>query len=144
MLDGLAAFESHREVVALLDRLVVLLKDDLRNRAVLMLERKQLGLGLEKTDEVFREIRSHYRILKALGQGLFTAAYLVPTRRLSLKSSSASCASEFAGQPHFRAQFLDLSRRSVHFVHQNLVLTREVRTFPDRGLYYAVRDTSTV
>ena len=47
---------------------------------------------------------------------------------------------ELANLPQIRAQFLDLSRRSIKLVHHNLVLTREVRAFPDRHIYYVVRD----
>jgi hypothetical protein len=74
VLDGLAAFESHPQIVGLLDRLVVLLKGDLRNRTILLLERKRLGLELEAIAALFRDIHSPYRIEKALGQGLFAAA----------------------------------------------------------------------
>jgi serine/threonine-protein kinase len=47
---------------------------------------------------------------------------------------------EFAGQPHTRAQFLDLSKRALLLVHENLVVTRETRAFPDENIYYTVRD----
>jgi serine/threonine protein kinase len=140
VLDGLAAFESHREVVALLDRLVALLRGDLRNRAILLLERKRLGLEVERTAEVFRQIRSPYTIRKALGQGLFTAALLAEDEENQLDVVVRVLRPEFASEPHLRARFLDLARQSVRFVHQNLVLTREVRAFPDLNLYYAVRD----
>src|SRR5262249_38096857 len=76
VLDGLAAFESHPQIVALLDRLVVLLKGDLRNRTILLLERKRLGLELDTMAGLFRDIHSPYRIERVLGQGLFAAAYL--------------------------------------------------------------------
>jgi serine/threonine protein kinase len=140
ILEGLAAFEAHPEVVTLLDRLVTLLKGDLRNRAILLSERKRLGLELEKTAEIFREIRSPYVILKALGQGLCTAAYLARDELTELEVVVRVLRPEFASLPHVRAHFLDLSRRSVRFVHQNLVLTREVRAFPDQHIYFAVRD----
>src|SRR5262249_10596573 len=39
VLEGLNAFETHPQVVALLDRLVVLLTGELRHRTILMLER---------------------------------------------------------------------------------------------------------
>lgn len=140
VLDGLAAFESHREVVALLDRLVSLLQGDLRNRTILLLERKRLGLELERMVDVFRQIHSPYTIRKALGQGLFTAAMLARDEENGLDVVVRVLRPEFASQPHFRARFLDLARQSVRFVHQNLILTREVRSFPDLNLHYAVRD----
>ena len=66
--------EAHPQVVGLLDRLVILLKGDPRNRAILLLERKRLGLELDAVAGLFRDIHSPYRIEKALGQGLFAAA----------------------------------------------------------------------
>jgi len=140
VLDGLAAFEAHRDIVALLDRLVTLLKGDLRNRTILLLERKQQALELERVAELFRESRSPYHIQKALGQGLFTAAYLARDESSELDFVVRVLRPELANWPQIRAHFLDLGRRSVPLVHHNLVLTREVRAFPDRHIYYAVRD----
>jgi serine/threonine protein kinase len=140
VLDGLAAFEAHRDIVALLDRLVTLLRGDLRNRTIFLLERKQQALELERVSELFLDARSPYRIHKALGQGLFTAAYLARDESSELDVVVRVLRPEFANWAQIRAQFLDLGRRSVRLVHHNLVLTREVRAFPDRHIYYAVRD----
>ena len=140
VLDGLAAFEAHRETVRLLDRLVSFLRGELRNRAIFLLDRKQQGLELERVAEVFRESGSPYRIHKALGQGLFTAAYLARDHSNELDVVVRVLRPEFAQDPHVRAEFLDLTRRSVRLVHQNLVLTREVRMFPDQLIFCAVRD----
>jgi serine/threonine protein kinase len=140
VLDGLNAFEAHREVVGLLDRLVVLLRGELRNRAVLLLERKRLGLGLERVAALFREIRSPYQIQKVLGQGLFTETYLARDEATGLEVVVRVLRPEFAAQPHVRARFFDLSNQSVHLVHEKLALTREVRAFPEHHIYFAVRD----
>jgi serine/threonine protein kinase/pSer/pThr/pTyr-binding forkhead associated (FHA) protein len=140
VLDGLAAFEAHAEVVHLLDCLVALLHGELRNRTILLLERKQLGLELDKVAALFRDIQSPYRIEKVLGQGLLTAAYLARTEGGSLEVVVRVLRPEFAAQPHVRGQFMDLAQHSLRFVHHNLVLTREARAFPERRLYYAVRD----
>ena len=140
VLAGLAAFEAHRDVVVLLDRLVSLLKGELRNQAILMLERKQLVLNMEKTAAVFREIQSPYAIDRVLGQGLFTSAYAARDQDDGLNVVVRVLRPEFAGQPAIRARFLDVSRQARRFVHQNLVLTREVRAVPERDLYFAVRD----
>ena len=140
VLDGLAAFEAHREIVTLLDRLVTLLKGDQRNRTIFLLERKQQALDLERIAELFRESHSPYQIQKALGQGLCTAAYLARDESSELDVVVRVLRPELVNSPQIRAQFLDLSRRSVKLVHQNLVLTREVRAFPDRHIYYVVRD----
>ena len=140
ILDGLAAFEAHEEIVRLLDHLATLLKDTFRNRAILLLERKQQGLDFERVAALFRESRSPYQILKPLGQGLFTAAYLARDEPNELDVVIRVLRPEFAAWPRIRAQFLDLARRSVKLVHHNLVLTRDVRDFAERRIYYAVRD----
>jgi serine/threonine protein kinase len=140
VLEGLAAFEAHADVVRVLDRLVVLLRGNLRNRAIFLLERKRLGLELEKVAALFRELRSPYRIHKVLGPGLFTAAYLAREELTGLEVVVRVLRPEFANQPLVRGHFLDLSRRSVRFVHHNLLLTREARAFPDQDIYYTVRD----
>ena len=69
VLDGLAAFEAHREIVTLLDRLVTLLKGDQRNRTILLLERKQQSLDLERIADLFRESRQPIRDPESLGPG---------------------------------------------------------------------------
>jgi serine/threonine protein kinase len=140
ILDGLAAFQAHHQIVHLLNRLVTVLQGDLRNRAILMLERKKLGLELDKVANLFSDMRSPYRIEKALGQGLFTAAYLATAEGSGLKVVVCVLRDEFASQPAMRAQFIDLAHRSVPLVHHNLVVTREARGFPEQNIYYAVRD----
>jgi serine/threonine protein kinase len=140
ILDGLNAFEAHPRVVALFDRLVNLLKGELRNRTILLLERKRLGLGLESVAALFREIQSPYQIQKVLGQGLFTDTYLARDEVTGLEVVVRVLRQEFANQPHVRAAFLDLSNRSVPLVHEKLALTREARAFPDQNIYFAVRD----
>jgi serine/threonine protein kinase len=140
VLDGLAAFEVHPQVVGLLDRLVVLLKGDLRNRTILLLERKRLSLELDAVAGLFRDMHSPYRIEKVLGQGLFAAAYLAHADGTDLAVVVRVLRPEFVGQPHLRARFLDLSKRALQLVHENLVLTREARAFPERQMYFAVRD----
>src|SRR5262249_16327335 len=132
--------EAHPRVVALLDRLVVLLKGELRNRAILLLERKRLGLGLNDVAALFREIHSPYRIQKVLGQGVFTDTYLARNEETGLEVVVRVLRKEFADQPHVRAAFLDLCNRAVPLVHQKLALTRDARGFPERNIYFAVRD----
>jgi serine/threonine protein kinase len=140
VLDGLNAFEAHPQVVGLLDRLVILLSGEVRNRAILLLERKRLALDLEKVVALFGEIRSPYRIERVLGQGLFTASYLARDEGTGLEVVVRVLRPEFANQPQVRARFLDLSNRSVRLVHENLALTREARAFPEQNIYFAVRD----
>jgi serine/threonine protein kinase len=140
VLDGLAAFETHPEIVGLLDRLVTVLKSDLRNRTILLLERKRLGLELSSVADLFREIHSPYRIERALGQGVFTAAYLARADGTDLAVVVRVLRPEVVGQAQLRAQFLDLSKSALQLVHENVVLTREARAFPEKKIYYAVRD----
>ena len=140
VLDGLAAFEAHPRIVSLLDELIPRLHGDLRNRAILLLERKRLGLQLDQVASLFRELKSPYQIQKALGQGLITEAYLADVEGTDLHVVVRVLRPEFVSQPQVRAQFIDLSTQSLRFVHHNLALTREARAFPDRNIYYAVRD----
>jgi serine/threonine protein kinase len=140
VLEGLVALESHRDVVTLLDRLVILLTGDLRNQAVSMLDRKRLVLQMEKTAEVFRSIQSPFRLTRVLGQGSIASAYAARDEEDGLTVVVRVLRPEIVGQPQLRAQFLDLSRQSRRIVHQNLVLTREVRAFPEHDLYFVVRD----
>jgi serine/threonine-protein kinase len=140
VLDGLGAFEAHVEVVALLDRLVTALSGDLRNRAILLLERKRLGLELERVAELFREIQSPYQIDRVLGQGLITASYLAQHVETGWPVVVRVLRPELASQPALRSQFLDLSKKSFSLVHENLLPTREVRAFTDRNFYFSVRD----
>ena len=76
LLEGLAALEAHARVVALLDRLAGRLRAGLRDRALWLLDRKRLALERDRLAEVFREKNSGYEILKVLGPGLYTGAYL--------------------------------------------------------------------
>lgn len=139
ILEGFEAFASHPEVVSFLDRLVVRLRGDARNRAISLLERKRLGLQLEATAAHFREKQGRYRIEKVLGQGRLTASYLARDEEHELDVVVRVLRPEFVSQPHIRAQFLDLGRRCVHLVHQNLVSTRDTCTFPDRNIYCVIR-----
>jgi serine/threonine protein kinase len=140
VLEGLAALEARDAVVALLNRLTVLLRGGLLDKAAFLHARKVAGLELERIADVFRAKQSHYLIERALGAGLFTAAYLARDEFTDLRVVVRVLRPEFAAQPLVRGHFLDLGRRSVHFVHQNLVLTRGVLPFPDRDLYCVVRD----
>jgi serine/threonine protein kinase len=140
ILDGLNAFEAHLRVVDLLNRLAVLLRGDLRNRAILLWRRKQLALELDHVAALFREIHSPYQLQKVLGEGLFTESYLARDEGTGLEVVVRVLSPQFASQPHIRARFLDLSYQSVHLVHEKLALTREARAFADRNIYFAVRD----
>src|SRR5262249_18869060 len=124
----------------LLDRLVVFLKGELRHRAIQILKRKRLGLRLEEVAALFREIRSPYQIQKVLGEGLFTDTYLAYDESTCLEVVVRVLRQDLANQPDVRARFFDLGNQSVHLVHEKLALTREARAFPDRNIYFTVRD----
>jgi serine/threonine protein kinase len=140
ILTGIAAFEAHSDLVNLLDRLVLSLHGDLRNRAILLLERKRLSLDFEQVAASFREKGSSYQLQRVLGPGLFTAAYLARATLTDLDLVVRVLRPEVASQPAIRSQFMELARKSVRFVHQNLVLTRDAGAIPERNIYYAVRD----
>lgn len=140
ILEGLAAIEAQKDVVALLDTLVTLLKGNLWQRAVFLLERKRLGLTFEDIAELFRERESPYELCNVLGAGMFTAAYLATRRTSQLKFVVRVLRPEFASNPRVRQAFLDTSQHSFEFHHQSLVLTRDFGGYPDKALYYIVRD----
>jgi serine/threonine protein kinase len=140
LLDGLTALEAHPDGVALLDRLTQVLQGDLRNRAILLLERKRLALALEATAALFREHHSPFRLVRVLGQGLYTAAYLARHDDADLDVVVRVLLPEYANRARVRAEFLDLGRRAARLVHQNLVRTLDTRALAERGLYYTVRD----
>ncbi len=140
MLDGLAALEAHLRVVGLLDRLAGILRGGLRDRALWLLDRKRLALERDRLAEVFREKNSSYEILKVLGPGLYTGAYLARSELTGLEVVVRVLRPEYAGQPLVRSHFLELGRKAVRLVHQNLALTRDVQAFADRDLYFTLRD----
>jgi serine/threonine protein kinase/uncharacterized caspase-like protein len=140
LLDGLAALEAHLRVVGLLDRLAGVLRGGLRDRALWLLDRKRLALERDRLAEVFREKKSGYEILKVLGPGLYTGAYLARSELTGLEVVIRVLRPEYAGQPLVRSHFLELGRKAVRLVHQNLALTRDVQAFADRDLYFTLRD----
>ena len=140
LLEGLAAFEASPTVVGLLDRLAFLLKDNLRERAIHLLGRKRLGLQQEKTAELLKQFHSPYQILRPLGQGLFTAAYLARHILTEGEVVVRVLRPEFAEQPALRGLFLDLAKRSFQTVHHNLVRGLDVQAFPEHAFYFAIRD----
>ncbi len=140
VLEGLDALKSNPRVVSLLDRLVVLLTGALRMRAFRLLERKRLGVGLEEVKALFEASHSPYQLEKVLGAGLFAAAYLARHQQLpDLQVVVRVLRSEFAGHPLLREEFLELSRRSVLFLHQSLAVTRDVFEYPEQNIYGTVR-----
>jgi serine/threonine-protein kinase len=140
ILDGLEALESHTCIVTLLDHLAALLRGNLRDRAMWLLDRKRLALERERLAEVFRETKSIYEIVKVLGPGTYTGAYLARQEMTGLEVVVRVLRGEFATQPIVRSHFLELGTKAVRLVHQNLVLTREVRSLPASSLYFTVRD----
>jgi serine/threonine protein kinase len=140
ILEGLAALEAHARVVSLLDRLAGLLRGGLRDRALYLLDRKRLALDRERLAEVFHQKNSGYEILKVLGPGLYTGAYLARAELTGLEVVVRVLRPEYASQPLVRSHFIELGRKAVRLVHQNLALTRDVQFFADQDLYFTLRD----
>lgn len=139
ILDGLAAFEARPDLVQLLDRLVDHVSGDLLVRAIALLDRKRLGLGLEAVRELFARISSQYELRRVLGQGLFTAAYLAHDSFADMEVVVRVLLEKFVREPEVRKQFVEVCKQSIKFGHHNLVRTLEVRAFPDDQAYYTVR-----
>jgi serine/threonine protein kinase len=140
VLEGLAAIQADDNIVRLLDSLVTGLKGSLWQRAVFLLDRKRLGLTFDHVADLFREKESPYQLVALLGAGLFTAAYSATRRASQLTFVVRVLRPEFAGDPQVRRAFLDISQRSFDFHHPSLVLTRDFGGYPDKSLYYVVRD----
>ncbi|HUG93653.1 MAG TPA: protein kinase, partial [Planctomycetaceae bacterium] len=140
VLDGLAAIEAHPDSVALLDRLVNVLTGDLRNRTILLVERKRLSLELDTMARLFRERKAPIEIRRVLGQGLFAATFLAEHVLTRQQVVVRVLRRELRADPRIRARFLDLANRSVRYVHENLALVRDVGQFPEHDLYYCLRD----
>jgi serine/threonine protein kinase len=139
-LDGLAAFEAHHETVALLERCVPTLHGHLRNQGLQILERKRLSLNQATVAAHFERMGTQYKVEKALGQGPLTATYKAYRRDLDLTQVLRVLRPEFLGHPDVVARFLDLGRQSTKYVHQNLVLTRDVQTHPKERIHFIARD----
>jgi serine/threonine protein kinase len=140
VLEGLAALEAHPDTVALLDRVELLLRGDVQQRAARLLAHKRLGLEKDRLVRAFRDRHIPYQIDKVLGPGTYTAAWLARVDLAGHEVVVRVLRPEFASRPAVRARFLELGRLAVPLVHQNLVLTREARAFADQDLYFTVRD----
>ncbi len=140
VLDGLAGIEGHRRVVEAVEALIPNLSGALRNRAVLLAERKQLSLEFKTLAEVFQEQNSPIELKKVLGQGLFASSLLAHNTRTGLDLVVRVLRKELAVNARVRAEFTDRMRRATHYVHEHLVLCRDVGDYPRAGLYYCLRD----
>ena len=83
------------------------------NRAIKLHGRKRLALGLEETAALFRQHQIPYRLIRVLGQGLHTAAYLARDDDSDLDLVVGVLLPEYAAQPEVRAEFLDLGKQAA-------------------------------
>ena len=133
------AFEARADLVRLLNRVVNHVGGELLGRATKLCDRKRLGLGLADMVRLFEASRSQYKLKRVLGQGQYTAAYLAYDTEAELDVVVRVLREEFVLLQDVRRQFIDVCKRAVKFVHQNLVQTLQVRTLPDDKAYYTVR-----
>ncbi len=140
VLEGLAALEASERVEGLLGKMVESLKGDMRSRAARLHDRKKLALECPRLASVFRDEKRPYEVVRVLGPGLYTGAYLARTAQGGHEVVLRVLRPEYAMQPMVRGQFLAVSHAAVPMVHHNLVLTRHAEEMPGRGLCYAVRD----
>jgi serine/threonine protein kinase len=139
-LRGLEALEAHADAVALLDRLTAALHGEPRGRALELLDRKRLALGLDRLRAAFAERRSPYVLERVLGAGPFTAAYLARHETSGLAVVVRVLRPDLAARADLRGRFLDLGARATRLVHQGLLMTREVLDYHEHGLCATVRD----
>lgn len=137
---GFEKLESSPRTISSLNRLADAATGELRNRAIVLVERKRLNLEMETVSDLFREHRSPMKFVKALGQGIFAASYVARHRETDLELLVRVLRPELAIQPHVRTAFVDSTRRAMRYVHQNLAMTRDVGSFPDQEVHFAVRD----
>jgi serine/threonine protein kinase len=142
VLRGLEALEAHADAVALLDRLAAALHGEPRRRALELLDRKRLALGLDLLRAAFAEHRSPYRLERVLGAGPFTAAYLARHETGGLPVVVRVLRPEVAARADLRGRFLDLGARAMQMLHQNLLYTREVLDYHEHGICATVRNHS--
>ena len=99
---------------------------------------------MEAVANLFREIKSPYRIDKVLGQGVFTAAYLATHQWSHGPAVVRVLRSKFVDDHAIRNQFIEISNRSLeiskYHPHQNLVCTLEFQAIVDRKIYYTLRN----
>jgi serine/threonine protein kinase len=139
ILEGLNVFAARPDLVNLLDRLVDILKGECLLRATLLLEKKQLGLGMERLQALFRANHSPYQLRDVLGQGVFTAAYLAEHELTGLEVVVRVLRPEFVGQHEIRKQFLARCVESSRLHHQNLIRTLDVGALADQSIYFILR-----
>lgn len=141
ILDGLAALESHVEVVEFLDQLINRLSGDARNRAILLWERKSLALRREKMAQVFQAHHSPLNLVKVLGQGLTADTFLAEHAYLGNKQVVVRVLRSDLAQRHdAREAFTRMTQNASGFVHENLVMIRDSGQFLEAQMYYYVRD----
>lgn len=140
LLNGLAAVEATPDTVALLARLCDLLSHDHRTRAFSLTRKKRLAMKLSRVARLFEERHPSYDIVKVLGQGLFTASYLARHRQTDDPAVVRVLLDEYIDRDDIRTQSLELWKRSTRYVHESLVLTRDVSQYPDERIYFCVRD----
>jgi serine/threonine protein kinase len=139
-LDALDRLEARPDFVGILGRIAPYLKGELRNRLVLLEEKKRLKLDEERDKELFNGKAGPYRIEKALGQGLIAASYLGNRDVWDKKLVVRILRPEFASRIECVRCFLDLGRKALDYVHPNLVVTRDVGFFDEERIFYTVID----
>jgi serine/threonine protein kinase len=142
ILEGLAALESDHDVVQLLDQLSRELKGKLRDRASFLYARKRAAQDQGRVTALFHAKNIPYELTKALGEGVYTTAYLGYPRRGDRSVVVRILRPEFASQKAIRDQFMELARRWLEYVHQNLARLRDFNCDEesDHPVFYVVRD----
>lgn len=138
--DGLGACPAELPVMDVFNHLINALSGNLRNKAILLAERKRLSVELTALSGLFSEKGSAYEITKILGQGLIAASYKAQHMRSGLQAVVRVLRPELAVQPRIRTRFLDLASQSMRYLHEHLVVTRDTNHFQNEGIFYYVRD----
>jgi serine/threonine protein kinase len=140
-LNGLNALAAHADPLAVLEALVdVRMPPAQQQRAIEIANNKRLRLREQDVAALFREMKSRYRIVKALGQGTVTSFYLAKHERLQSDVVVRVLQARYADDLDVRSRFLEVCSWSAGFRAGSVMRTIDLEVQSERKMYYAVRD----
>jgi serine/threonine protein kinase len=142
VLGGLAVLAARADLVALLDRVVDHAAGAELVQAANLVAVKRLRLGMEDVRRLFAANQVPYELIRPLGKGQLTAAYLADDpdggMRVVVRVLLGSYAR--ADDAGVRRQFFGVCQRSLQLRSEYVVKTHLVRAFRTDGTYYTVRE----
>ena len=139
-LDGVEACHASSDVINLLNRLVPVTPVDARARVQELLRAKRLRLGDAEVRKSFEDVGSLYRIIRSLGEGALTTAYLAAHWGLDREVVIRVLKGKYAKEGAVRSQFLELCRKTSRFTSPHLVQILDASKASDAGPCYSVHN----